>query len=69
MTAAAVPFRNSLVNCATIFNGIERREQAGIANASRCLTFRRVLLTARCIKEWLVSTRSIIQFVFLIPCE
>ena len=63
-----------LMNCATMFNGtdqkvLDRKAQAGIANAARYLTFRRVLLTALVHKEWLFSTRSITQFVSPTLCE
>jgi hypothetical protein len=43
--------------------------QAGIANANKRLTFRRVLFTACCIKEWLFSIRWITQFVSPTLCE
>jgi hypothetical protein len=43
--------------------------QTGIANANKRLTFRRVLFTACCIKEWLFSIRWITQFVSPTLCE
>ena len=43
--------------------------QTGIANANKRLTFRRVLFTACCIKEWLFSIRWITQFASPTLCE